>query len=133
MNTLSKDILTALGRILLALIFIFAGFSKLHAYHQTAAYMAAHGLPAALLPAVIALELGGGIALALGLFTRFAAALLGLFSIAAIAIFLLPPAGEQGLILVLAETAMVGGLLDFAARGGGRLGLDGLRATRKAR
>ncbi|MGH8562398.1 MAG: DoxX family protein, partial [Nevskiales bacterium] len=61
------------GRILLAAIFIFAGYGKLGAYDATQAYMASQGVPGMLLPLVILLELGGGIAIVLGLITRLTA------------------------------------------------------------
>ncbi len=119
-----NDALTALGRVLLAVIFIYAGYSKIGGYAQTAGYMAAHHVAGGLLPAVIALELIGGLALAFGVLTRLVAAALAVYSIAAIVIFLLPPANHMGLILALAELAFVGGLCDFAARGGGRFSVD---------
>jgi len=121
-----NDVLTALGRVLLAIIFIYAGASKIGSYAQTAGFMASHGISGVLLPAVIALELVGGFALAFGLLTRLVAAALALYSLAAIAIFLLPPANHMGVILALAELAFVGGLCDFAARGGGGLSVDRL-------
>lgn len=121
-----NDMLTALGRLLLAVIFIYAGASKIGSYAQTAGFMASHGISGALLPAVIALELGGGFALAFGLLTRLVAAALAVYSVAAIVIFLLPPANHMGVILALAELAFVGGLCDFAARGGGGLSVDRL-------
>lgn len=132
MTATFNDALTALGRVLLAIIFIYAGYDKIGGYAQTAAYMASHGVAGGLLPAVIALELAGGAALALGVLTRVVAAALAVYSIAAIVIFLLPPANHMGVILALAELAFVGGLCDFAARGGGRFSIDrALFATRQ--
>lgn len=43
------------GRSLLALLFLLSGVGKVAAYSATATYMSATGVPAALLPAVIAL------------------------------------------------------------------------------
>jgi putative oxidoreductase len=130
MNTTLQQIFVALGRILLALLFILSGISKIGGYAGTAALMMAHGIPSALLPLVIGGEIGGGVLLALGLFSRPVAALLALYSIAAIVIFHVPPHGHVEAIIVLVETAMVGGLIDLAARGGGSMGLDGLRQSR---
>ena len=62
-----------LGRVLLSAIFIIAGYSKIGGYAGTAGYMESMGIPGALLPLVILTELGGGIAILLGLFTRLAA------------------------------------------------------------
>jgi putative oxidoreductase len=63
------------GRILIAIIFIKAGFGKIGGWEGTAGYMASKGLPMVpvLLGATIALELGGGILLAIGWKTRWVA------------------------------------------------------------
>ena len=58
------------GRFLLSLLFLLSGFGKLGAYGATAAYMAAIGVPAALLPLVVATEIFGGVAIVLGWKTR---------------------------------------------------------------
>ena len=55
-----------LGRVMIAAIFVTAGWSKIGGYAGTQAYMQSAGVPGALLPLVIALELGGGIAIAGG-------------------------------------------------------------------
>lgn len=126
MKPVIYDAVAALGRILLAAIFVYAGIEKIHGYAGTAHLMSAHGIPGALLPAVIALELGGGLALALGVLTRAVAAALAAFSVAAICIFLLPPANSLLAVLVFAEFAMVGGLCGYAANGAGRFAVDRL-------
>ena len=118
------DSLALLGRVLIAIIFIYGGIGKITGYAQTAQLMQAHHLSGYLLPAVIALELLGGLALVCGLLTRLVAAALSLYSIAAISIFLLPVPNKMMLITVLAETGMVGGLLSYVASGPGRFSLD---------
>lgn len=72
-----------LGRILLALIFIFAGFHKITGFEGTAGYMASHGLPMpqVLLAATIVIELVGGLMILLGWQARLAAAAIFLFLI----------------------------------------------------
>ncbi len=52
-----------LGRFGLALIFILSGWSKIAGYAGTQQYMEAMGVPGALLPLVILVELGGGLAI----------------------------------------------------------------------
>jgi putative oxidoreductase len=56
-----------LGRIFLALLFVVSGVGKVTGYAATAALMASKGLPMVdiLLPLTIAVELGGGLLLAL--------------------------------------------------------------------
>lgn len=64
-----------LGRILLAVIFIKAGWGKIGGWEGTAGYMASKGLPLVpvLLAGTILIELGGGLMLALGWQARWAA------------------------------------------------------------
>ena len=133
MQNALNALLMAIGRILMAAIFVHAGLSKIDGYAQTAAFMQSHGVPAMLLPLVILLELGGGLALACGLFTRFMAAALALFSLAAIAIFVLPANTGTGVIILYAELAMTGGLLYVAAQGAGRLSIDHWRQRKRRR
>jgi len=112
------------GRILIAIIFIYGGIGKIMHYAQTTHLMTAHGVAGVLLPAVIALELLGGLALAVGALTRLVAAALAIYSVAAIIIFLLPPANPMIVILVLAELATIGGLCSYVAAGAGRFSVD---------
>lgn len=115
-------VLSVVARLFASAIFIVAGFGKLGAgYAGTQAYMASAGAPGALLPLVIALELGGGIALLLGFQTRLVALLLAGFSIVAGLIF--HSGADQ--IMLMKNFAMAGGLLAFTMFGAGRLSLDG--------
>tara|TARA_B100000927_G_C16256280_1_gene385569 strand:- start:115 stop:510 length:396 start_codon:yes stop_codon:yes gene_type:complete len=58
-----------LGRFLLGLYFFLPGISKVTGYTETLSYMALHNipLPEVLLPITIALQVGGGVMLLLGL------------------------------------------------------------------
>lgn len=116
-----------IGRILLASIFIFAAIGKIMNYHGTAMFMAAYGVPTALLPIVIAVEILGGLAIIVGLWTRWAALVLALFSALAIVIFhrTFNTANEQ--IVTLAEVSFTGGLLVLAVNGSSCLSLDAWR------
>ena len=118
----------AAGRVLLAQLFLLAGISKLGAYSTTAAYMASVGVPAALLPLVIATELGGSIAIILGWKTRAAAALLAGFSLLTAVVFHNNFADQTQMIMFLKNVAIAGGFLLLVARGAGAVSLDGRRA-----
>ena len=61
------------GRLLLAMMFVMAGLSKIGNYAGTQGYMEAMGVPGALLPLVIALEALGGLAIILGWQTKLVA------------------------------------------------------------
>jgi putative oxidoreductase len=75
--------LAALGRLLLCGLFVWGGYGKLMAPGATAQYMASAGVPAPGLVTWVALavELLGGIAILLGFRTRWAAAVLAIWSL----------------------------------------------------
>jgi len=128
-NLIDKPAVSALlslvARLMASAIFIIAGYGKLGAgYVGTQGYMASMGVPSGLLPLVIALELGGGIALLLGFQTRLVAFLLAGFSISAALIFH-TGADPMQHINFLKNFSMAGGLLAFTMFGAGRLSLDG--------
>jgi len=117
--------LAIVARVLASTIFIVAGYGKLGAgYAGTQGYMASVGVPGELLPLVIALELGGGIALLLGFQTRLVAFLLVGFCIISGFIFH-SGADQMQQIMFMKNLAMSGGLLAFTMFGAGRLSLDG--------
>jgi putative oxidoreductase len=112
------------GRILIALIFIVAGFGKISSYETTQAYMSSMGVPGALLPLVILTELGGGILIVLGLFTRQAAIALAGFSLASALLFHGGSADQVQQIMFIKNLAIAGGFLFLAVDGAGRISLD---------
>lgn len=112
-----------LGRLLLSAIFITAGYGKIGGYAATQGYMEAMGVSGALLPLVIVAELGGGLAIVLGLLTRYAALGLAVFSVASAVIFH-GSADQVQQIMFMKNLAIAGGLLILVANGPGRLSLD---------
>jgi putative oxidoreductase len=117
--------LIVVARLLASAIFLIAGYGKLGAgYAGTEGYMASLGVPVALLPLVIALEIGGGLSLLLGFQTRLVAFMLAVFCVVAAFIFH-TGAGQMQHIMLLKNLAMAGGLLAFTVFGGGRASLDG--------
>jgi putative oxidoreductase len=127
MNTTLRNLSDLSGRVLLAVLFLVAGFGKLGAYAGTQAYMASKGVPGALLPLVIALELGGGALIVAGLWTRAAALALAAFTLLAAAIFHANFADQIQQIMFLKNLAIAGGFLLLAARGAGEWSLDARR------
>ena len=122
--------LNLVGRILLAVIFIVAGFGKITGYTGTAAYMASKGIPGALLPLVIALELGGGIAIVLGFQTRIVALALAAFCIVSAAIFHFEPGNQGQMINFMKNFAMAGGFLVLAQVGAPWMSIDAMRGKK---
>ena len=128
-----NDTLTLLGRVGLSLIFIIFGFGKIAAYAGTQQYMEAAGLPGALLPFAIALELGGGLAVLFGLFTRWVALAMAAFSLVTALFFHAHFSDQAQAINFWKNVAMTGGFLLLAAQGAGAFSLDAWLARRRAR
>jgi putative oxidoreductase len=112
------------GRVLLGSLFLLSGLSKLGAYGATAAYMSSAGVPGALLPAVIAVELLGSLAVIVGWKTRVAAALLAGFSLLAAFLFHNNFADQIQMIMFLKNVSIAGGFLLLVAKGAGPVSLD---------
>ena len=110
-----------IARILLAYIFLVAGWGKLTAYSATVGYMESMGVPGAMLPLTILVEFGGGLALLFGFQARFAALGLGVFSL--ITAFLFHGGAEDG-INFMKNFAMAGGLFFLMLQGAGKFSLD---------
>ena len=123
-----------LGRFGLSAIFVLSGFAKLGAgYEGTQGYMEAMGVPGGLLPLVIFAEIVGGLAIAAGLLTRWAALGLAVFTVASAFLFHFQLADQGQFINFFKNIAIAGGFLVLAAQGGGRFSLDGLLAARGAK
>ena len=119
-----KQYSSVVARVLLAHIFIMAGISKITGYAGTQGYMDAMGVPGILLPLVIILELGGGLAVLVGWQTRLVAYALGGFTIIAAFIFHSNFADQMQMIMFMKNLALSGGLLLLAEHGAGAFSLD---------
>ncbi len=108
------------ARAMLAVVFIIAGFSKIGAgYAGTQAYMESVGLPGLLLPAVIGLEILGGIAILIGFQARFAALLLAGFTLLTAVLFHSDFSQQMQTILFMKNIGLAGGFLLLVAQGPG--------------
>jgi putative oxidoreductase len=112
------------GRIFLAAIFLISGLGKIGAYAGTAAYMASVGVPGALLPAVIAAEVLGAIAIIVGWKTRITSLLLAGFTLLSGLLFHSNFGDQLQMIMFLKNAAITGGFLLLVANGAGALSLD---------
>lgn len=119
-----EDAAKLIGRVLLVAIFIQAGFGKIGGFEGTARYMASVGVPGMLLPAVIAVEIGAGVLIAIGYKTRIAALALAVFTLLAAVLFHYQPADRNQMIHFMKNLAIAGGFLMVAAAGAGRWSLD---------
>jgi len=116
-------VLALIARVLMAYIFLVAGWGKISAYSATVGYMESMGVAGALLPLTILVEFGGGLALLFGFQARFAAFGLGLFRMITAFIF---HDGAQDSINFMKNFAMTGGLFFLMLHGAGKMSLDHL-------
>ena len=116
------------GRILISGMFLLSGIGKIGAYAGTQGYMQSQGVPGALLPLVIALEVVGAVAIIIGFRTRIVAALLAGFSVVAGVMF---HGGDDQMqsIMLMKNFAIAGGFLLLVARGAGAWSLDARRES----
>ncbi|MCF7200713.1 DoxX family protein [Pseudomonas oligotrophica] len=127
-----KSGIILLARVLLMLLFVVSGWSKLVGFSGTSAYLASLGVPAPMLAAAVAviMEFFVAILLLLGFYTRPLAFLFALFTLGTALI------GHDFWNMVDAERAanmtqfmknlsIVGGLLLLGVTGPGRFSLDG--------
>jgi putative oxidoreductase len=116
--------LMLVARAMLAYIFIVEGAEKITSYADVVQYMQANGVDGRLLPLVIITELGGGLLVLFGLFTRWAAIALAGYCVLTILFFHL---GADQVIELRKNVAMAGGFLALATFGPGAWSLDGWR------
>ena len=130
-TTGSQDVAALVGRILLAALFVPAGFGKLMGFAGTVGYIASVGLPLPQVAAVVAIlvELGLGLALLVGFKTRWAAIGIALFTLVATLAFhnYWAMAADKAFVnqlMFFKNIAVIGGLLVVWAFGPGRLSID---------
>lgn len=119
-----KDINILISRVLLSILFIVAGYGKIQGYGATAGYMEAMHVSSLLLPLVILLELGGGIAVAIGFLTRFSSVFIGFFSIIAAFIFHSDISDANNQLMLMKDLGLAGGFFLLASIGAGRYSID---------
>jgi putative oxidoreductase len=118
------------GRLLIALLFVLSGISKLADYSGTIGLISATKLP---LPAPLSyagslvVEIACGMMLIAGFRTRAAAAVLSLYCVATAAFFQTNFADPDNIIHFLKNVAITGGLLQIVGFGAGALSIDNRR------
>jgi putative oxidoreductase len=119
------------ARVLLSFIFLLSGFGKIADYAGTAGYMEFMGVPSALLPVAIVVEVGAGLAVLVGYQTRIASLLLIGFCVVSGYLFhFLAITGTDAMadltqqIMFMKNLTISGGFLALIASGPGAWSLD---------
>jgi len=128
-----NDTMLAIGRILIALIFVSSGIEKFMDLGATASAIGSKGLPFANVLAVVTaiVEAGGGLLIIVGWQTRLVALLLAIFCAVAAYFFhdfWNQPPGPQhvnNMIHFMKNVSIIGGFLMLCAVGAGRYSFDG--------
>lgn len=128
MRTKVRDAALLLARLSLGLLFLIEGVAKLNAWGPSQAYMQTFGVPGELLAAVVAPELGAGLAVVLGWRTPLSSLALSIFCVAAAVLFHNKLSDHGQALHFWKDIAIGGGFLALAASGGGQFSADGLFA-----
>jgi putative oxidoreductase len=128
-----QDFFALIGRIMVAIFFLYAGIFKIQNYAHETQMMETNNVAAWFLPLVIMLEIGGSITMTLGFLTRLTALCWAVFALIAGTIFdlsILDTAGSPAWARFWEDVSIAGGLFVIAAFGGGRWSVDALVARR---
>ena len=123
--------LTPVARLFMGHIFLLAGINKISQYAGTQGYMDSMGVPGALLPLVIVLEIVGGLAIILGWQVKWTSLALAGFTIVSALIFHSNLADQMQMIMFMKNWAISGGLLLLAVHGGGHFSVENYLARSK--
>ncbi|MFC4671293.1 DoxX family protein [Seohaeicola nanhaiensis] len=134
--TLIQTLAAPVGRVLLSAIFLISGLQKINGYADTQGYMEAMGVPGALLPLVIAVEVLGALAIIVGWHARLAAFLVGGFAVISGYLFhYVPSLGLEGMeaqmqmIGFMKNLSIAGGMGMIVALGAGPYSLDNRKVS----
>ncbi|ARF51574.1 DoxX family protein [Pantoea stewartii] len=114
------------ARILMTILFITAGWGKITGYEGTQHYMEAMGVPGFMLPLVILLEFGGGLAIMFGFLTRFTALFTAGFTILTAFLFHSNFAEGVNQLMFMKNLSIAGGFLVLGLVGPGAYSIDRL-------
>jgi putative oxidoreductase len=127
-----KNELILVARILLMVLFVMFGWSKLTGFSGTVAFMASSGVPAPELSTIIAvaMELVVGIALVVGFHTRLLALLLALYTLGTAIVGhhywnMTGAVQYDNMIHFYKNISIIGGLMLLCVTGAGKYSVDG--------
>lgn len=126
-----SGLFAAIGRIMLALIFIVSGAMNLADIDGTGAYIATAGLPANLALPVALAEILGGLMIVFGVFTRVTALVFAAFCLLTALMFHRETADPLQAAAALKNIAIAGGFLCLFAYDQKSWSFDAYRARRR--
>ena len=126
MGTGTGNLVLLVSRVLMSLLFLMGGWGKLMGAAATQAMFAKQGLPVVQMAWALAVvvELGGGLAILFGLFTRPVGLILAVWCVATALIAHINLADRAQEIQFFKNMAMTGGFLYVAAFGAGAWSID---------
>lgn len=121
-----ESVLTLIGRVTLASIFVLFGFMKIGTFAGMVAYAANAGVPFPQLAIVVAIavELLGGLMILIGYKTKLAALAIAVFLVPVTLYFHTNFTDQVNLTMFWKNLSMFGGLLILAAHGAGSYSVD---------
>ncbi len=127
-----SDSVAVVGRVLIGALFFISGLSKIAAPAATQGFIASVGLPFPVLAYAtsVAVETLGVLLLVVGVQTRFVAAAMAVYAFATALAFHNNFADQNQAMNFMKNIAIMGGLLQIVAFGGGKFSADGWRARR---
>jgi putative oxidoreductase len=130
-NTANRT--AAIGRVLIAVLFLMSGIGKIAAPAATQGFIASVGLPAPLFAYLgsTLIEVGGSLLLILGYRVRPVAAAMAVFTTTTAFVFHTDFANQDMMVHFLKNIAITGGPLQIVAYGAGAYSLDARRARRE--
>lgn len=120
------DVGILVARILMPILFIVSGWGKITAWAATQQYMESMGVPGILLPLIVLLEFGGGLAILFGFLTRTTALFTAVFTLLTAIIFHSNFAEGVNAIMFMKNLSITGGFLLLAITGPGVYSIDRL-------
>lgn len=114
-----------IGRVLLGLVFLLAGWMKLTGFSALVSQLAQTGFPLPVLSAVLAVifEFGGALMLITGFHARIAAWMLIVFTAISTVVYHDPMSNQIQMMMFMKNIAIIGGLLYVVVAGPGKYGL----------
>ena len=117
-------IIELIGRILLSALFLIEGIGKISMQEDVIIYMEDYGVPGILFAPATVLEILFPLLLIVGYRTKWAAAVMALFTFAVAIIFHSDFSEGMQMMLFLKDIAIAGGFMIIVAYGPGKISLD---------